>query len=86
MPLNYVALLLLERSTEGLVALVLCEACGVRATPLERESAGPQNHHLQAPEWWLEVGEYLGILEGGSLEGDQPMNHPGQLASEDDQC
>ena len=49
------------------MALVLCEARGMRATPLERESAGPQSHHLQAPEWWLEVGEYLVILDGVSL-------------------
>ena len=75
------ALLLLECSKEGPKALVLCEACVMLATPLERESDGPQSHHLQAPEWWLEVGEFL-----ESLKGDQPMNHPEQLALEDDQC
>ena len=41
MPLSDVALLLLERSTEGLEAFVLCEACEVLATPLEMELAGP---------------------------------------------
>ena len=39
------ALLLLERSEEGLEALVLCEAFVILATPLERELAGP--HPLQ---------------------------------------
>ena len=39
------ALLLLERSEEGLEALVLCEAFGVQATLLEMEWAGP--HPLQ---------------------------------------
>ena len=37
------ALLLLERSKEGLEALSLCEACVMLATPLEMELAGPQN-------------------------------------------
>ena len=40
------ALLLLERSKEGLGALVLCEACVTLATPVEMELAGPQSHHL----------------------------------------
>ena len=39
------ALLLLERSEEGLEALVLCEAFIIQATPLEMELAGP--HPLQ---------------------------------------
>ena len=39
------ALLLLERSKEGLEALVLCEAFVIQATPLEMELAGP--HPLQ---------------------------------------
>ena len=39
------ALLLLERSEEGLEALVLCEAFVIQATPLEMELAGP--HLLQ---------------------------------------
>ena len=39
------ALLLLERSKEGLEALVLCEAFVIQATPLEMEQAGP--HPLQ---------------------------------------
>ena len=38
------ALLLLERSTEGLDAFVLCEACEMLATPSEMELAGPQSH------------------------------------------
>ena len=41
-----VALLLLERSTEGLEAFVLCEACEMLTTPLEMELAGPQSLHL----------------------------------------
>ena len=40
------ALLLLERSEEGLEALVLCEACVMLATPLEIELARPQSHLL----------------------------------------
>ena len=39
------ALLLLERSEEGLEALVLCEAFVIQAMPLEMELAGP--HPLQ---------------------------------------
>ena len=35
------ALLLLERSKEGLEALVLCGACVILATPLEMELARP---------------------------------------------
>ena len=38
------ALLLLERSKEGLEAMVLCEACVVLATPVEMELAGPQSY------------------------------------------
>ena len=37
------ALLLLERSKEGLEAFVLCEACEMLATPLEMELVGPQS-------------------------------------------
>ena len=40
------ALLLLERSKEGLETLVLCEARITLATPLETELAGPQSHLL----------------------------------------
>lgn len=40
-----VALLLLERSTEGLEAFVLCEACEMLATPWEMELARPESLH-----------------------------------------
>ena len=77
------ALLLLERSEEGLEALVLCEAFEVQATPLEMEWAGPHPLQLARMLWLVVVGECWGSLV---LAGDQPMNHPVQLALEDDQC
>ena len=77
------ALLLLERSEEGLEALVLCEAFVVHATPLEMEWAGPHPLQLIRMVWVVVVGECWGSLV---LAGDQPMKHPEQLASEDDQC
>ena len=76
------ALLLLERSEEGLEALVLCEAFVIQATPLEMEWASLHPLHL-AQMVWLVVGEYSGSLV---VADDQPMKHPEQLASEDDQC
>ena len=81
-----VALLLLERSTEGLEAFVVCEACETLAMPLEMELAGPQSLHLllaRVVYLVVVVGEYLGSLVA---VGDQPTMHPEQLASEDDQC
>ena len=73
--------------------MVLCEACVTLATPVEMELAGPQSHLLLlALVGWLVIGEYSGCLgvvgvylERGCLAGgDQPTNHPEQLASEDD--
>ena len=77
------ALLLLERSKEGLEALVLCEAFVVQEMPLEMEWAGPHPLQLARMVCLVVVGEYWGSLV---LAGDQPMKHPEQLASEDDQC
>ena len=78
------ALLLLECSEEGFEALVLCEAFEVQAMPLEMEWEGPHPLQLGRMVWFVDVvGEYLGFL---ILVGDQPMKHPEQLASEDDQC
>ena len=54
------ALLLLERSEEGLEALVLCEAFVVQATPLEMEWAGPHPLQLVRMVWFVVVGEYSG--------------------------
>ena len=76
MLLSWVALLLLECLMQLLVALVLCEACVTLATPLEMELAGPQSHLL------LLAGVVCLVV----VVGDQPMLHPEQLASEDDQC
>ena len=56
------ALLLLERSREGLETLVLCEACITLATPLEMELAGPQSHPLLALMGLFAVGESLECL------------------------
>ena len=77
------ALLLLERSEEGLEALVLCEAFEVLATLLEMDWAGPHPLHRVRMGWFVVVGEYWGSLVA---VGDQPRMHPEQLASEDDQC
>ena len=77
------ALLLLERSEEGLEALVLCEAFVVLATPLEMEWVGPHPLQLARMVWIVVIGEYWRSLV---VVGDQPMKHPEQLASEDDQC
>ena len=77
------ALLLMERSEEGLEALVLCEAFVVRATPLEMEWAGPHPLQLVRMVWFVVVGECWGSLV---TMGDQPTMHPEQLASKDDQC
>ena len=75
------ALLLLECSEEGLEALVLCEAFVVQATPLVMELAGPHPLQLARMVWLVVVGEYWGSLV---VAGDQPMKHPEQLASDDD--
>ena len=77
------ALLLLERSEEGLEALVLCEAFELQATPLEMEWAGPHPLQLVRMVWFVVVGEYWGSLVA---VGDQPTMHPKKLAPEDDQC
>ena len=77
------ALLLLECSEEGLEALVLCEAFVGQATPLEMEQAGPHPLQLARMLWLVVVGECWGSLV---LASDQPMKHPEQLASEDNQC
>ena len=82
-----VALLLLERSTEGLQAFVLGEACEELASGWEMELGEPESlHPLLAPgvELIVVVGEYWGSLV--VVVGDQPTKHPEQLASMDDQC